>query len=182
MFSVALQCGDSICPSVSGPNGVNFSYPNFVAGWITCVKLFVREQYKHTRLLGRWNGHINVRLLYRVSIREVWTRPDLRHNYPPECPAQVEFCARRNWVCIRSAIQRRPVDIQTTSTLEPYGPQHDRVAACVIAQQYSSATIMTLRFRSLKGKFGVLLKTLFFFNFYFLKIWQVLNCVNWKCV
>ena len=37
-----------------------------------------------------------------------------------------------------------------TSTLEPDRPQHDRFAACVIAQQYSSATLVSLRFHSRK--------------------------------
>jgi hypothetical protein len=37
-------------------------------------------------------------------------------------------------------------------------PQHDCPAACVIAQQYSSAIFASLRFLSLKEKFSALLK------------------------
>ena len=37
-------------------------------------------------------------------------------------------------------------------------PQHDRPTAIVIAQHYSSATFVLLRFHSLKEKFGTRLK------------------------
>jgi hypothetical protein len=37
-------------------------------------------------------------------------------------------------------------------------PQHDRHAACVIAQQYSSATFISMLFHSGKEKFDVLFK------------------------
>ena len=56
-------------------------------------------------------------------------------------------------------------------------PQHDRPAACVIAQQYSSATFYSLRFHSHKENFGIRCKNvinsiyllIFFFNFRNLK-------------
>ena len=49
--------------------------------------------------------------------------------------------------------------------------QHDRPVACVITQQYSSATFVLLRFDSRAEKFGALLKMLFhFFFFYFVQI------------
>jgi hypothetical protein len=41
-----------------------------------------------------------------------------------------------------------------SNTVEPDRPQHDRPAACVIAQQYSSATVFSFRFDSRKEKFG----------------------------
>ena len=41
------------------------------------------------------------------------------------------------------------------NTLEPARQQHYHPAACVIAQQYSSATFIPLRFHFLKEKFGV---------------------------
>jgi hypothetical protein len=44
--------------------------------------------------------------------------------------------------------------MKTPSTLEPDRPQHDRTTARVIAQQYSSATFVSLRFHSVKEKFG----------------------------
>jgi hypothetical protein len=43
-------------------------------------------------------------------------------------------------------------------TPEPDRPQHDRYTACVIAQQYSSATFVPLRFHCHKEKFGAHLK------------------------
>jgi hypothetical protein len=39
-----------------------------------------------------------------------------------------------------------------SNTLQRDRPQHDRPAACVIAQQYSSATIIVLRIHSRKKK------------------------------
>jgi hypothetical protein len=45
-----------------------------------------------------------------------------------------------------------------SSTLEPEGQQHDRQDACVIAQQYSSAIIVSLRSHSHNEKFGENLK------------------------
>jgi hypothetical protein len=47
--------------------------------------------------------------------------------------------------------------------------QHDRLAACVIAQQYSTATVVYLRFHSLIEKFGRVLKTLLCQFLYFFK-------------
>jgi hypothetical protein len=44
--------------------------------------------------------------------------------------------------------------ISNSNTPEADRPQHDRPAACVIAQQYSSATFVSLRFISRKEKFG----------------------------
>lgn len=41
-----------------------------------------------------------------------------------------------------------------SNTLKNDRPQHDRRAACVIAQHYSSVTV-SLRFPSRKEKFGV---------------------------
>jgi hypothetical protein len=45
-------------------------------------------------------------------------------------------------------------EVQTSNALEPDRPQLDRPAACVIAQQYSFATFVSLRFYSVKEKFG----------------------------
>jgi hypothetical protein len=44
--------------------------------------------------------------------------------------------------------------------MKPDRPQHDRPATFVIAQQYSSATFVSMRFHSRKEKFGVRLKNL----------------------
>jgi len=45
-----------------------------------------------------------------------------------------------------------PSESQTSSTLEPEMPQHDRLATCVIAQQYPSATAASLRSHCRKEK------------------------------
>ena len=39
-----------------------------------------------------------------------------------------------------------PVKIQTTAHWNPIGPQYDCATVCVIAQQYSSTTFVSLRF------------------------------------
>jgi hypothetical protein len=52
--------------------------------------------------------------------------------------------------------------------LEPDLSQHDCPAACVIAQQYYSATFVSLCFKSWKGKHGAHFKN--FICFYFLKV------------
>jgi hypothetical protein len=49
-------------------------------------------------------------------------------------------------------------------------PQHDCLAACVIAQQYSSATLVSWRFHSRKQKFAARFKNATIRFFYFFKI------------
>jgi len=66
--------------------------------------------------------------------------------------------------------QGRKVSIVITYTLEPGGPQHDRSAACVIAQQYSSRRLFAFLFP--RGKNLALFKnsiitSAFFFLFCF---------------
>jgi len=53
----------------------------------------------------------------------------------------------------------------------------DRPAVCVIAQQYSSVTLVPLRSHSRKEKLGARLKML---PFYFLFFFYLLNCVTLK--
>jgi hypothetical protein len=87
--------------------------------------------------------------MFKSSVK---TLPNLRSSYVPESPAQVKFGACRNWVrahtvkciCIHKAVQLK-TKFQHT---EPDRPQHDRPAACVIAQQYSFVTSVLLRCRS----------------------------------
>jgi hypothetical protein len=64
-----------------------------------------------------------------------------------------------------------------TNTLEPGRPQHDRPAACRIAQQYSSATFVSLLLP--KGKIRHVSKILFEL-FAFLRIAQVCNLLTLK--
>jgi hypothetical protein len=49
--------------------------------------------------------------------------------------------------------QGSPVQVQTPNTPQPERRQHNRPAVCVIAQQHSSATFVSLRFHSFKEKF-----------------------------
>jgi uncharacterized membrane protein YwzB len=58
----------------------------------------------------------------------------------------------------------------------PNGPQHDRPAACVIAQQYSSITFFSL----CKKKFDALFKKFTTSIFNFLKIALSLKFRNFK--
>jgi hypothetical protein len=55
--------------------------------------------------------------------------------------------------------------------MQYYRAQYDRSAACVIAQQYSSATIVSLRFRSHMEISAVFYQYYYLksFSFYFLK-------------
>ena len=57
-----------------------------------------------------------------------------------------------NYACTHRGVQM--ISHPISNTLENDRPQHDRTAACVIAQQYSSVTV-SLRFHSRKEKFGV---------------------------
>jgi len=47
---------------------------------------------------------------------------------------------------------------QTSCTFEPDRPQHDHPTTCLIAQQYSSGTCVTLRSHSRNEKFGARFK------------------------
>jgi len=57
-------------------------------------------------------------------------------------------------------IQGSLIEIQTPNKLALDRPQYDRSAACVIAQQYSSTTFVSLCFRSRREKFGTCLKNI----------------------
>jgi hypothetical protein len=54
-----------------------------------------------------------------------------------------------------------------SNTLENDRPQHDRTAACVIAQEYSSVTFVSLLFYSGEEKFGVPVKLKCYYVTYF---------------
>ena len=49
-----------------------------------------------------------------------------------------------------------------SNTLEPDPPQHDIPAACVIVQEYSSATFLSFRYHSRKEKCGAFQKYYYF--------------------
>ena len=93
---------------------------------------------------------------------------DLRNIYVPKDTAQVEFCANpieysytwSNIYICKSESMWNP----NSSTVESDRPQHGQPAACVIAQQYYSATL-SLRFYSCKESFGASFKNVTFFYF-----------------
>jgi hypothetical protein len=59
--------------------------------------------------------------------------------------------------------------------------QHYRPAVCAIAQQYSSATLVSFRFHSPRKNTAPLPNTLFHFFLLFL-LAQIWNYLTWKCV
>ena len=83
----------------------------------------------------------------QLTWRDVQKLTESRNSYVPEGPVQISIV----YTCgqVYACIQRGP------STLEPDRPQHDRPAASVIAQQYSSATFVSLCYHSRKEIFGV---------------------------
>jgi len=81
---------------------------------------------------------------YRITL---WTLTDLRSCYVPEGPPKVAVqytCRHLGLYCIY-VHERQSIWNPNSSTLEPDRPQHDRLAASVIAQQYSSAIAASLR-------------------------------------
>jgi len=86
------------------------------------------------------------------------TSPDFLNNYIGE--SMEEIRSQHTFVILYMYIQGSPVEIQTRNTLALDRPQYDRSTACVIAQQYSSTTFVSLRFRFRKEKFGARLRTI----------------------
>jgi hypothetical protein len=64
-------------------------------------------------------------------------------------------------------VQGNSVEIETPTQWNFIAPQHYRPAVCVIAQHYSSATLVSLRLDSRNEKFGTRIKNDFPFNFFF---------------
>jgi len=77
-----------------------------------------------------------------------------------------------------------PDEIQTsTNRFKHHRPQHDRLAAYVIAQQYSSDNFVSLGSCSRREKFGSLLKNSIILNFIHLfSRCVILNSLNLYCV
>ena len=97
---------------------------------------------------------------------------------------QDQFCASLNKVNIRLTVYVyiRKSSWNTDSDIqEPDRPQQDHPAACVIAQQYSSAAGFTLRFQSRKEKYGARFMNIITSCLHF-KIAHLWNCVVWNCV
>ena len=64
-----------------------------------------------------------------------------------------------------------------SKTLELDRLQHDRPAACVITQQYFSATSVSLRLGSRRENFGIIRKSYYINFIYFLQncLWKLRN-------
>jgi hypothetical protein len=67
------------------------------------------------------------------------------------------------------------------NSLQPNRSQHDRPATWVVAQQYSSATFVSLPSHSLKQKFGERFEKVISF-LHTLLISQAWNCITWNTV
>jgi hypothetical protein len=88
---------------------------------------------------------------------------DVRSSYVPKCPARVKFCAGLNWVYTRmlSNISVGVIEVLLKSEVQHTGTWPTAAwlpVRCVIAQQYSSATSLSLRFLCRKEIFGAYIK------------------------
>ena len=109
---------------------------------------------------GDWLSWVTFFLQFCQAYTGIRAIPDLSHV--PEGPVQIgteyTFGQQCVCVCVHEGVHLK---------FKPYRPHHDRIAtACVIAQQYSSCTSVTLRFHSRKVKLDVLLKQLLQFFFF----------------
>jgi hypothetical protein len=85
-----------------------------------------------------------------LTFRKVWRKPILRKS---------ELSYRWSNLYVRMHVCSRESNLNPHSnTLEPDRPQHVRPAASVTAQQYSSATCVSMRLQSLKEEFGTSFK------------------------
>jgi hypothetical protein len=77
-----------------------------------------------------------------------YTLPDLRSSYVPEGPAHfgTEYTCGKLHVYVQGSLNWNT----KWNTLECDRPQHGHPASCIIAQHYSSATFVSLHFRSRK--------------------------------
>jgi hypothetical protein len=103
----------------------------------------------------------------------IQTPPELRSSCVPNNTAQVGFCASRNWVYAWSNVYVYKMQSSWNpnfNTLKPDRPQHALPAACVIAQQYSSATHISFCFHYRNQQFGRRFKNVIASIFYLLKL------------
>jgi len=80
-----------------------------------------------------------------------------------------EICASWKWACIRSNIYAFAKESSWNANSDMMvldRPQHYCFAACVVAQQYSSTTFVSLCFHYWKEKFGAHFKNVIFFTFF----------------
>jgi len=87
---------------------------------------------------------------------------------PSFAQVRIEYACVGNCIRMYKGVQ---LEFQAPPThWETVRPQHDRPFACVIAQQYSSPTVVSLRFQSREENCGALFKTTLFHCFIFFKI------------
>ena len=100
--------------------------------------------------------------------------PDIRSSYFPKDSVQVGIDSTYfmwSMTCVHIRESRWNPNSNTT---EPDRPHHDCPIACFIAQQYSSAKFVSLRFSLRKEKSGAPFKNFFFFcSKCFCIIWNV---------
>jgi hypothetical protein len=91
---------------------------------------------------------------------------------------KLEFYIRIvNWMCKHKGVQLKPKFQHTgTRSAAAYPPR-----ACVVAQQYSPTTLISLRSHSRKEKFDESQKCYFILFIFFLTAY-VWTCVGWECL
>jgi hypothetical protein len=100
---------------------------------------------------------ISTRVTLYVSWVTLQSVPDLRNNYVPECLVQIKFCTSQNWVHIWHK------GVQLKSRLHNNGTWSDTAwlpTFSVSAQEYSSATFVSLCFHSHNEKYDARLKNI----------------------
>ena len=96
------------------------------------------------------HGHMNIKMNYRHSPSyDVVTFRKVRYKLNLAQVGTAVYMWSTIYVCTRKSSWN-----PDSNTLEPEWLQHDRPATRVIAQQYSSATFVSLRFPSHKVQFG----------------------------
>jgi hypothetical protein len=82
----------------------------------------------------------------------------------PASPVQVRI--QYKYAEIYRPIYTKRMQLNPNSNIiEPDGPPNNRPASCVIAQQYSSSTFLSLRFQTLIAKFEAPLQKYCYFTF-----------------
>ena len=93
--------------------------------------------------------------------------PDLCNSYILEGIAQVQFFTTQNlvYICLNMYVYKSgPSWNSNSKTPEPDQPQHDCLIACVITQQYSSATCLCTSITQRKIPFLLFLKIVYVWN------------------
>jgi len=165
-------------------------YPNCEIVWFIaefahnlCLRQNLLRELRNVIWRGRFKGW-NSAARASLAFLSRYTHPDSGTGYIPGGPFQVGICACHNWVYILSPVhiyrhththkRESPVEIQTPTHRNLIGRKHYRPTACVVAQQYSSITFISLRFQNRKEKIGACFKNVIFLLFK--------NCATWNCL